>query len=115
VRILRKSGSTELARSQTWRDLGITRHTLCHQLGSFPVLGPVLEINLLDPFSELLIRVSGILEQRPHAIDDKDQAIDPVVKVEKVLHSRPGSIRRDGGKASRLRAVLTQYIAREER
>lgn len=83
----RQRGSTELARWQSRSDLGITSNTLGCQLGAPSVLDPVSKIDLLDLLEQLLVRVSGVLEQRPHSVDDEYQPIDALVEVEKILHT----------------------------
>lgn len=67
-----QGGSAELTRGEAGRDLCVTRSALGCQLRTLAVLDSISEIDLLDSFTQLLVCVSGVLEQRPHSVDDED-------------------------------------------
>lgn len=86
--------AAELAGCQPRCNLGIAPDTLRDELGTPAILDPVSEIDLQDPLAQLFVRVSSILEQRPHAVDDENQPVDTVMEVKDVLDPCAGAIGR---------------------
>jgi hypothetical protein len=80
--------AAELAGGQSGCNLGITSHALRRELGSSAVFGSISEIDLLDPFSQLFVRVAGILEKGPHPVNHEDQPIETIVEIEEILDTR---------------------------
>lgn len=91
--------ATELARGQPCCNLGIAPDTLRDELGSPAILDPVSKINLPDSVPQLFIGVTGILKQRPHAVDHENQPVNAVVEIKYILDPGTGPIGRYRGES----------------
>jgi hypothetical protein len=92
---------TKLAVSQPPSEHGTTLIAPSGRFGYLTIKGAIALVEVFDPLDQLFRLQAGLFEQRPHALDDQHETVDPVVESLNLGRRRCSKGRRRSGHAGR--------------